>query len=129
MTLREARPAPAAQAHTRPAPLTFLGGVGTVAGSKFLVESDHARVLVDCALFQGLADLRRMNWRKLPCVAADIEAVVVTEGAVPPTLVLLNVLTEKSVHQTVLAQAFTWNNSAGAAGSALAAFLVGRTAD
>ncbi|MGW2022905.1 hypothetical protein [Streptomyces decoyicus] len=31
----------------RPALLTFLGGVGTVTGSKFLVESDHARVLVD----------------------------------------------------------------------------------
>ncbi|MES4909304.1 MULTISPECIES: MFS transporter [unclassified Streptomyces] len=56
-------------------------------------------------------------------------AVVVTEAAVPPTLVLLNVLTEKSVPATVLTEAFTWNNSAGAAGSALAASLAGRTAD
>ncbi|MGO4755332.1 MFS transporter, partial [Streptomyces sp. 2MCAF27] len=56
-------------------------------------------------------------------------AVVVTEAAVPPTLVLLNVLTEKAVHPTVLTEAFTWNNSAGAAGSALAAPLAGRTAD
>ncbi|KAK1184869.1 MFS transporter [Streptomyces sp. NBS 14/10] len=56
-------------------------------------------------------------------------AVVVTEAAVPPTLVLLNVLTEKSVHPTVLTEAFTWNNSAGAAGSALAASLAGSAAD
>ncbi|MEV0173561.1 MBL fold metallo-hydrolase [Streptomyces sp. NPDC050803] len=64
----------------RPALLTFLGGVGTVTGSKFLVESDHARVLVDCGLFQGLADLRRRNWRGLPCDAEDIETVVVTHA-------------------------------------------------
>ena len=56
-------------------------------------------------------------------------AVVITEAAVPPTLVLLNVLTEKAVHPTALAQAFTWNNSASAAGSALAASLAGRAAD
>lgn len=56
-------------------------------------------------------------------------AVVVTEAAVPPTLALLNVLTEKAVHPAVLTQAFTWNNSASAAGSALAASLAGRAAD
>ena len=39
----------------------------------------------------------------------------------PPTLVLLTVLTEKAVSPAVLTQAFTWNNSASAAGSALAA--------
>lgn len=56
-------------------------------------------------------------------------ASVVTEAAVPPTLVLLNVLTERAVHPAALTQAFTWNNSASAAGSALAAFLAGRAAD
>ena len=56
-------------------------------------------------------------------------AAVLTEAAVPPTLVLLSVLTEKSVPPTVLTQAFTWNNSTSAAGSALAAFLAGHTAD
>ncbi|WP_156724898.1 MBL fold metallo-hydrolase RNA specificity domain-containing protein [Streptomyces apocyni] len=64
----------------RPALLTFLGGVGTVTGSRFLVESDHTRVLLDCGLFQGLADLRRRNWRPLPRVAADVHAVVVTHA-------------------------------------------------
>ncbi|MFB9689846.1 hypothetical protein [Amycolatopsis plumensis] len=56
-------------------------------------------------------------------------AVVVTEAAIPPTLVLLNVLTERAVDPAVRTRAFTWNNSASAAGSALAAFLAGHTAD
>ncbi|WP_301364454.1 hypothetical protein [Streptomyces xanthophaeus] len=48
-------------ATARPALLRFLGGVRTVTGSKFLVESGHARILVDCGLFQGVADPRRRN--------------------------------------------------------------------
>ncbi|CAM5652789.1 MBL fold metallo-hydrolase [Streptomyces avidinii] len=64
----------------RPALLRFLGGVRTVTGSKFLVESDHARILVDCGLFQGFADLRRRNWDRLACDASDIHAVVVTHA-------------------------------------------------
>ncbi|WP_410615408.1 MFS transporter [Amycolatopsis sp. lyj-109] len=56
-------------------------------------------------------------------------AVVVTEAAIPPTLVLLNVLTERAVDPAVRTRAFTWNNSTSAAGSALAAFLAGHTAD
>lgn len=56
-------------------------------------------------------------------------ALVLTEAAVPPTLVLLTVLTERSVRPSVLTQAFTWNSSASAAGSALAASLAGRAAD
>ncbi|WP_212671688.1 MBL fold metallo-hydrolase [Streptomyces sp. A2-16] len=74
------RPTEPTKASARPALLTFLGGVGTVTGSKFLIESDRARVLVDCGLFQGIAELRRRNWRGLPCDAADIEAVVVTHA-------------------------------------------------
>ncbi|MGH3169052.1 MAG: MFS transporter, partial [Trebonia sp.] len=68
----------------------------------------------------------------LPLVPSAIwlgAAVAVTEAAIPPTLVLLNVLTERSVRPAALTQAFTWNNSASAAGSALAASLAGRVAD
>ncbi|SFY05727.1 MBL fold metallo-hydrolase [Streptomyces atratus] len=65
---------------TRPALLRFLGGVRTVTGSKFLIESDHARILLDCGLFQGFADLRRRNWAKLPCDASSIHAVVITHA-------------------------------------------------
>ncbi|MGW4684513.1 hypothetical protein ACWEPM_06245 [Streptomyces sp. NPDC004244] len=34
------------------------------------VASDHARILVDCGLFQGVADLRRRNRAGLPYAAA-----------------------------------------------------------
>lgn len=36
--------------------LSFLGGTGTVTGSKFLVENGERSLLVDCGLFQGLTD-------------------------------------------------------------------------
>jgi metallo-beta-lactamase family protein len=48
------------------AKLTFLGAAGTVTGSKYLVEADGKRLLVDCGLFQGRKDLRLRNWDPLP---------------------------------------------------------------
>ncbi len=60
--------------------LTFLGATGTVTGSRFLIEHDETRVLVDCGLYQGLANLRRRNWETLPIDAASIDAVVVTHA-------------------------------------------------
>ncbi|WAZ26282.1 hypothetical protein STRCI_007843 [Streptomyces cinnabarinus] len=45
--------------------------------------------------------------------------------AVPVLLILASVLTESSVPRAVLTQAFTWGNSASAAGSAGAAALAG----
>jgi metallo-beta-lactamase family protein len=38
--------------------LTFLGGAGTVTGSKYLLEKDGTRILIDCGLFQGFKALR-----------------------------------------------------------------------
>ncbi|WP_086830429.1 MBL fold metallo-hydrolase [Streptomyces sp. NRRL B-24572] len=65
---------------SRPALLSFLGGVGTVTGSKFPVEGDRARILVDCGLFQGFANLRRRNRERFARDAADVQAVVVTHA-------------------------------------------------
>jgi metallo-beta-lactamase family protein len=48
------------------AKLTFLGAAGTVTGSKYLVEAEGKRLLVDCGLFQGRKDLRLRNWDPLP---------------------------------------------------------------
>ncbi|MFD9890908.1 MBL fold metallo-hydrolase RNA specificity domain-containing protein [Amycolatopsis sp. NPDC059027] len=64
----------------RPPSLTFYGGAGTVTGSKHLVETEDARVLVDCGLFQGLAELRRRNWAPMPPRLAGVDAVVVTHA-------------------------------------------------
>ena len=46
--------------------LTFLGAARTVTGSKYLLEVNDRRVLVDCGLFQGLKELRQLNWQPLP---------------------------------------------------------------
>jgi metallo-beta-lactamase family protein len=60
--------------------LTSLGGAGTVTGSKHLLEFDGRRLLVDCGLFQGLRNLRELNWAKLPVDAETIDAVVLTHA-------------------------------------------------
>jgi metallo-beta-lactamase family protein len=60
--------------------LTFLGGVGTVTGSKYLVEYGGRRVLVDCGLFQGYKQLRLRNWAPLPVSPASIDAVLLTHA-------------------------------------------------
>ena len=60
--------------------LTFLGGTGTVTGSKYLVQSDRKSVLVDCGLYQGLKALRLRNWAPLPVRPQDIDAVVLTHA-------------------------------------------------
>lgn len=60
--------------------LTFLGGVETVTGSRYLLESDSSRLLVDCGLFQGLKKLRQRNWAEPGFAAATLDAVVLTHA-------------------------------------------------
>jgi metallo-beta-lactamase family protein len=60
--------------------LRFLGGVGTVTGSKYLLESGKRKILIDCGLFQGLKQLRLRNWARFPIDPAQIDAVVLTHA-------------------------------------------------
>ena len=60
--------------------IEFLGGVGTVTGSKFLVESEGKRLLVDCGLYQGLKELRLRNWDHLPIAPSSIQWVILTHA-------------------------------------------------
>jgi metallo-beta-lactamase family protein len=60
--------------------LTFLGGVETVTGSKYLVETGEQRILVDCGLFQGFKQLRLRNWAPLPVDPKSIDMVVLTHA-------------------------------------------------
>ncbi|HEX7537358.1 MAG TPA: MBL fold metallo-hydrolase [Dermatophilaceae bacterium] len=62
------------------ATLTFLGAAGTVTGSKFLLEHDHRRTMVDCGLYQGERTWRRLNWEPLPVSASSISDVVLTHA-------------------------------------------------
>jgi len=65
---------------TVPLRLSFLGGAGTVTGSKFLVEHDDRRLLVDCGLFQGFKTLRLRNWAPFPVDPRLIDAVILTHA-------------------------------------------------
>lgn len=60
--------------------IRFLGAAGTVTGSRFLLETPRAKVLVDCGLFQGPKKLRLRNWNPLPVEASEISSVVLTHG-------------------------------------------------
>jgi len=60
--------------------ITFLGAARTVTGSKYLVEANGTRIMVDGGLFQGLKELRLRNWQDLPVPAASIEAIVLTHA-------------------------------------------------
>jgi metallo-beta-lactamase family protein len=60
--------------------LTFLGAARTVTGSKYLVESNGTRIMVDAGLFQGLKELRERNWHDLPVPAPSIQAIVLTHA-------------------------------------------------
>jgi metallo-beta-lactamase family protein len=58
----------------------FLGASGTVTGSKYLIEAPGRKFLVDCGLFQGLKELRLLNWEHLPVDVSQINFVFLTHG-------------------------------------------------
>ncbi|MDQ6470611.1 MBL fold metallo-hydrolase [Flavobacterium sp. LHD-80] len=60
--------------------IKFLGGAGTVTGSKTLIETNGKRILIDCGLFQGLKSLRELNWNPLPILPSTIDCVLLTHG-------------------------------------------------
>ena len=65
--------------------ITFYGGVGTVTGSKYLLENNGRRVLVDCGLFQGLRELRARNWEDPRFQPNSIDAVIITHAHIDHT--------------------------------------------
>mgnify|MGYP003631591325 FL=1 len=65
---------------TQLAKIHFLGGVGTVTGSKFLIDLQEKKILIDCGVFQGLKELREQNWQELPFNASLIDVVLLTHG-------------------------------------------------
>jgi metallo-beta-lactamase family protein len=60
--------------------IRFLGAAGTVTGSRFLLEVDKTRVLIDAGMFQGLKELRLKNWDAFPIPPSSIDAVVLTHA-------------------------------------------------
>lgn len=60
--------------------ITFLGAAGTVTGSKYLVEANGKKLLVDCGLFQGSRDLQKRNWNPLTIDPRTIDSVMLTHA-------------------------------------------------
>jgi metallo-beta-lactamase family protein len=60
--------------------LRFLGAAETVTGSKFLLSANGMNIMIDCGLFQGLKQLRELNWKKLPVDASKVDLIILTHG-------------------------------------------------
>lgn len=60
--------------------IQFLGATQTVTGSKYLIQTDRMKVLVDSGLFQGHKALRLRNWASLPVDPKTIDYVLLTHA-------------------------------------------------
>lgn len=58
--------------------ITFLGATQEVTGSKYLVEHEDIKILVDCGLFQG--NISKRNWDPLPLDPKSINAIILTHA-------------------------------------------------
>ncbi|MCC7357170.1 MBL fold metallo-hydrolase [Candidatus Uhrbacteria bacterium] len=60
--------------------ITFLGATREVTGSCYLIETNQARILVDCGMFQGSAFADAKNFKDFAFDAKTIDAVFVTHA-------------------------------------------------
>lgn len=65
--------------------LAFHGGAGTVTGSKFLLTAGSTKVLMDCGMFQGLKELRQLNWLPTPFGPNEPDAILLTHAHIDHT--------------------------------------------
>lgn len=60
--------------------IQFIGATETVTGSKYLLQVDRKKILIDCGLFQGMKNARKKNWQALPIQPSQIDAVFLTHA-------------------------------------------------
>ena len=60
--------------------LSFLGGASTVTGSKFLLTTARARVLIDCGMFQGSPNETVRNRVPLGFDPSTLDTILVTHA-------------------------------------------------
>lgn len=74
--------------------LSFFGGTREVTGSQYLLETEQARVLIDCGLHQGCHFCEGRNRKPFPYDPASINAVIVTHAHVDHTGLLPKLVRE-----------------------------------
>jgi len=62
------------------AKLTFCGGVGTVTGANFLLETENSKILVDCGLVQGHKFAENLNRSEFIYNPANIDYLLITHA-------------------------------------------------
>jgi len=72
--------------------LKFLGAAKSVTGSKYQLELDNRKILIDCGLFQGAKELRLRNWDHLPVKPAEIDYIIITHAHIDHTGYLPRIL-------------------------------------
>ena len=59
--------------------LSFLGATRNVTGSRYLVEANDVKLLVDCGLYQE-RDFRHRNWDPFQVPPEELDAVLLTHA-------------------------------------------------
>ncbi len=80
--------------------ITFLGATREVTGSRYFIETDDIKLLVDCGLFQGKRELTRRNWDPFPIDPSSIDAIVLTHAHIDHTG-YIPVLTQQGFHGAI----------------------------
>ena len=62
------------------AKLTFFGAVKQVTGSCYLLQTDRARVLLECGMHQGPPEMERLNREPFPFPVEKLDAVVLSHA-------------------------------------------------
>lgn len=65
--------------------ITFYGAVEEVTGSRYFIEHEDKRILVDCGLFQGEENLAKHNWDPFPVEPKTIDAIILTHAHIDHT--------------------------------------------
>lgn len=65
--------------------ITFFGAVEEVTGSRYLIEHETTKILVDCGMFQGHHEITQRNTQPFPVDPKSIDAVVLTHAHIDHT--------------------------------------------
>ena len=60
--------------------IQFLGAADTVTGSRFLVSDGNYKVMIDCGMFQGEAEINERNSEKFPIDEASIDVILLSHA-------------------------------------------------